>query len=255
MTDPTTAMVGSYPVTDVDGATPQVRAEDLSRTFSEGARQVEAVKGVSLTALPGELVAIRGRSGAGKTTLLNLIGGLDRPDAGRAWVAGHEVTSATESDLHALRRDTIGFVFQSFGLVSILSAAENVEVPMRLARMDPAERQWRATMLLELVGLGEHAQHRPYELSGGQQQRVAIARALANDPPVIIADEPTGQLDSETGRTIMEMLRALVRSRNVTALVATHDTSLLDLADRVLTLRDGRLVDAADVGASVVREG
>lgn len=239
---------------DPEEATPQIRAEGLSRAFSDGARQVQAVDRVSLTAGSGELVAVRGRSGAGKTTLLNLIGGLDRPDAGRAWVAGHEVTTASESELLALRRDTIGFVFQSFGLVSILSAAENVEVPMRLARMEPAERERRSMMLLELVGLGEHARHRPYELSGGQQQRVAIARALANDPPVIIADEPTGQLDSETGRGVMEMLRALVRSRNVAALVATHDTSLLDLADRVLTLRDGRLVDSADASVAASRE-
>ena len=248
-------MVERVLVTDVEGAAPHIRAEGLSRSFSDGARQVEAVKEVSLTASPGELVAIRGRSGAGKTTLLNLIGGLDRPDAGRAWIADQEITSATESELLALRRDTIGFVFQSFGLVSILSAAENVEVPMRLARMDPAERERRSMMLLELVGLGEHAQHRPYELSGGQQQRVAIARALANDPPVIVADEPTGQLDSETGRMIMEMLRSLVRSRDVAALVATHDTSLLDLADRVLTLRDGRLADPDDANASAAREG
>jgi putative ABC transport system ATP-binding protein len=224
----------------------RIRVEGVSRTFGQGARKVEAVRDVSLTATAGELVAVRGRSGAGKTTLLNLIGGLDRPDTGQIWVEDGEVTAASENELLELRRDTIGFVFQSFGLVSILSAAENVEVPMRLARTDPGERDRRTAMLLELVGLGEHTRHRPYELSGGQQQRVAIARALANDPRVLIADEPTGQLDSETGRAIMEMLRALVRSRGVTVLVATHDTSLLDLADRVLTLRDGRLVDRAE---------
>lgn len=188
-------------------------------------------------------MAIRGRSGAGKTTLLNLIGGLDRPSAGRVWVAGEEVSAASEQRLLELRRHTIGFVFQSFGLVPILSAAENVSVPMRLVKLPAAQREQRVAMLLELVGLGGHAAHRPYELSGGQQQRVAIARALANEPELLIADEPTGQLDSETGRSIMELLRAVVRDRRVTALVATHDPALLDLADRVLTLRDGQLVD------------
>jgi putative ABC transport system ATP-binding protein len=233
----------------------RVRVEGVSRTFGHGARKVEAVREVSFTARAGELIAIRGRSGAGKTTLLNLIGGLDRVDEGRVWVDDREVTDASENELLALRRDTIGFVFQSFGLVSILSAAENVEVPMRLAKTDPDERERRTTMLLELVGLGEHSRHRPYELSGGQQQRVAIARALANDPRVLIADEPTGQLDSETGRTVMEMLQALVRSRGVAALVATHDGSLLDLADRVLTLRDGRLVDRQGLDVAAAIEG
>ena len=188
-------------------------------------------------------MAIRGRSGAGKTTLLNLIGGLDRPSAGRVWVAGEEVSAASEQRLLEISRHTIGFVFQSFGLVPILSAAENVSVPMRLVKLPAAQREQRVAMLLELVGLGGHAAHRPYELSGGQQQRVAIARALANEPELLIADEPTGQLDSETGRSIMELLRAVVRDRRVTALVATHDPALLDLADRVLTIRDGQLVD------------
>jgi putative ABC transport system ATP-binding protein len=142
-----------------------------------------------------------------------------------------------------MRRDTIGFVFQSFGLIPILSAAENVGIPMRLARMPAREREERTALLLELVGLGAHAAQRPYELSGGQQQRVAIARALANDPDLLIADEPTGQLDSETGRQVMDLLRAIVVARGMTALVATHDAAIIDIADRVLLLRDGRLVD------------
>jgi putative ABC transport system ATP-binding protein len=225
-----------------------VRVEGVSRDFGSGAGRVHAVREVRLTAAPGELVAIRGRSGAGKTTLLNLIGGLDRPTTGRIWVAGHEVTAAGERELLALRRDTIGFVFQSFGLVPILSAAENVGVPMRLAKLPAAPREQRVTMLLELVGLGDHAAQRPYELSGGQQQRVAVARAIANDPRLLIADEPTGQLDSETGRSIMDLIRALVRARGMTALVATHDPALLDLADRVLRLRDGRLDGAVVAG-------
>ncbi|GIJ31237.1 ABC transporter ATP-binding protein [Micromonospora sediminimaris] len=223
-----------------------IRVEGLSRDYGVGDRVVHAVRDVSLRAGRGELVAVRGRSGAGKTTLLNLIGGLDRPTSGRVWVAGQEVTAASEKDLLRLRRDTIGFVFQSFGLVPILSAAENVGVPMRLAKVPAADREQRVSVLLELVGLGGHAAQRPYEMSGGQQQRVAIARALANDPALLIADEPTGQLDSETGRAVMDLLRALVHARGMTALVATHDPTLVELADRVLVLRDGRLVEAAE---------
>jgi putative ABC transport system ATP-binding protein len=218
-----------------------VRVDRVSRDFGRGGRVVRAVRDVSFTADRGELVAVRGRSGAGKTTLLNLIGGLDRPTAGRVMVAGREVTAAGEQELLELRRGTIGFVFQSFGLIPILSAAENVGVPLRLAKVPAAEREEKVTMLLELVGLGAHARQRPYELSGGQQQRVAVARALANDPQLLIADEPTGQLDSETGRSIMDLLAALVRARGMTALVATHDPNLIDLADRVLVLRDGTL--------------
>ena len=219
-----------------------VRVAGLGRDFPSGDGVVHAVRDVSFTVARGELVAVRGRSGAGKSTLLNLIGGLDRPTTGRVEVAGHDVGAATERELLELRRSTIGFVFQSFGLIPILSAAENVGVPLRLARRPAAERDQRVAVLLELVGLGAHAAQRPYELSGGQQQRVAVARALANDPQLLIADEPTGQLDSDTGRSIMDLLRAVVDAHGMTALVATHDTSLMDRADRVLTLRDGALV-------------
>jgi putative ABC transport system ATP-binding protein len=218
-----------------------VRAAELSRDYPAGGGVVHAVREVSFTADRGELVVVRGRSGAGKTTLLNLVGGLDRPTAGRVEVAGHDVTAASDDDLLELRRSTIGFVFQSFGLIPILSAAENVGVPMRLARRAPAEREERIAVLLELVGLGGQAAQRPYELSGGQQQRVALARALANDPDLLIADEPTGQLDSDTGRSILDLIRAVVDARGMTALIATHDPSLMDRADRVLTLRDGVL--------------
>ena len=219
-----------------------VRVNNLGRDYPVGGRTVRALRGVSFTVCRGELVAVRGRSGAGKTTLLNLVGGLDRPTTGRIEVAGHDITAATEDELLALRRDTIGFVFQSFGLIPLLSAAENVGVPMRLARRPAAERDKRVAVLLEMVGLGAHAAQRPYELSGGQQQRVAVARALANDPQLLIADEPTGQLDSDTGRSIMDLLRAVVDARGTTALVATHDVSLMDRADRVFILRDGALV-------------
>ncbi|GHJ50660.1 ABC transporter ATP-binding protein [Catellatospora sp. TT07R-123] len=221
-----------------------VRVESVCRDFGKGDRVVHAVRDVSFTAEQGELVAVRGRSGAGKTTLLNIVGGLDRPTSGKVFVAGQELTSASENQLVALRRNVIGFVFQSFGLVPILSAAENVGVPLRLAKVPAAEREQRVAVLLELVGVGAHANQRPYELSGGQQQRVAVARSLANDPRLLIADEPTGQLDSETGRQIMDLLRALVRARGMTALVATHDPALMDMADRIVTLRDGALVPA-----------
>jgi len=219
-----------------------IRVQGVGRDYGRGSRAVHAVRDVSFTVTAGELVAIRGRSGAGKTTLLNVVGGLDKPSRGRVFVGEHEISAAGEKTLVGLRRGMIGFVFQSFGLVPILSAAENVGVPMRLARVDPAEREQRVAVLLELVGLGAHAAQRPYELSGGQQQRVAVARALANDPRLLIADEPTGQLDSETGRSIMDLLRAVVRARGMTALVATHDPALLDVADRVITLRDGQIV-------------
>ncbi|GAA4582132.1 ABC transporter ATP-binding protein [Planotetraspora phitsanulokensis] len=229
---------------------PLVVVEGLRKTYQKGPKEVAALKDVSFEAFPGELIAIRGRSGSGKTTLLNLVGGLDRPDAGRVSIAGRSVTDMAESGLVQLRRDVIGFVFQSFGLVPVLSAAENVGVPLRLAKAAPRERDERVQVLLSLVGLADHVNQRPYELSGGQQQRVAIARALANRPRVLIADEPTGQLDSHTARQIMELIRALVRSEGVTAIVATHDLGLIALADRVLELRDGVLVEAVPQAAS-----
>ncbi|WP_051970290.1 ABC transporter ATP-binding protein [Kitasatospora azatica] len=222
---------------------PMVEVEDVWRTFGGGATAVHALRGVSFTARRGELTALRGRSGSGKTTLLNLVGGLDAPSSGRITLDGADLAGMDEADRLALRRDRIGFVFQSFGLIPILSAAENVGVPMRLRKVPAAVREERVATLLALVGLAEHAEQRPTELSGGQQQRVAIARALANEPALIIADEPTGQLDSETGRSVMELLRAVVRSEGVTVLVATHDQQLMELADRVVELRDGHIVD------------
>ncbi|MEV7738300.1 ABC transporter ATP-binding protein [Streptomyces sp. NPDC086033] len=219
-----------------------VRVEDIHRSFGEGAAAVHALRGVSFEVPRGELVALKGRSGSGKTTLLNIVGGLDRPDRGRVELDGVDIAGLDEDGLLGLRRDRIGFVFQSFGLIPILTAAENIGVPMRLRRVDARAREERVELLLALVGLAEHAKQRPGELSGGQQQRVAIARALANNPSLLVADEPTGQLDAETGHAVMELLRAVVRSENVTALVATHDATLLDLADRVLELGDGEIV-------------
>ncbi|MCF3121751.1 ABC transporter ATP-binding protein [Streptomyces arenae] len=220
-----------------------VVVEGLHRTYGTGAAAVHALRGVSFTVPRGELVALKGRSGSGKTTLLNLVGGLDVPDHGKIAVDGVELAGLGENGLLELRRDRLGFIFQSFGLIPILTAAENVGVPLRLKKADPREREERVALLLALVGLADHARQRPGELSGGQQQRVAIARALANRPSLLIADEPTGQLDAETGLAVMELLRAVVRGEGVTALVATHDTTLLGLADRVLELRDGEIAE------------
>jgi putative ABC transport system ATP-binding protein len=226
------------------GVGPALEATDLVREYPSGDEVIHALRGVSLRVERGRLVAIRGRSGSGKTTLLNLLGGLDRPTSGRVVLDGHEVSAMGESELVEVRRRSVAFIFQAFGLVPILSAAENVEVPLRLVRTAPRERDARVADLLELVGLGGRARHRPHELSGGEQQRVAIARALANRPAVLLADEPTGQLDSETGHLIMDLLRTVVRTEGVTAIVATHDPVMLDVADRVLELQDGRLREA-----------
>ncbi|GAA1392583.1 ABC transporter ATP-binding protein [Kitasatospora putterlickiae] len=227
---------------------PMVAVTDVHRSFGTGERAVHALRGVSFTIGRGELTALKGRSGSGKTTLLNLVGGLDSPTGGTITLDGTELGGLDEDGRLALRRDRLGFVFQSFGLLPVLTAAENVGVPMRLRKVPAAQREERARTLLALVGLADHANQRPGELSGGQQQRVAIARALANEPDLIIADEPTGQLDSETGRSIMELLRAVVRSEGVTVLVATHDPNLMELADRVVELRDGRVVEEDATG-------
>ena len=227
------------------GQPPMVLAAGLGRDFQNGSDIVHAVADVDLHVARGELVAIRGRSGSGKTTLLSLIGGLDRPTSGDLAIDGASLVGMSQADLVEMRRRRVGFIFQAFGLLSILSAAENVEVPLRLVSADPREREERVASLLEVVGLADRARHRPHELSGGEQQRVAIARALANRPDLLLADEPTGQLDSATGRSIMTLIRSVVRRENVTALIATHDPMLIDLADRVVELRDGRVVAPA----------
>ena len=225
-----------------------VAAHGVRRVYRDGHAPVVALDGVDLTVEPGRLVAVHGRSGAGKTTLLNLLGGLDRPDQGRVEVDGTDLTTLREADLLTLRRTTVAYVFQSFGLLPTLSAAENVGVPLRLAAVDAGEREERVRHLLGLVGLGRRGAQRPDELSGGEKQRVAIARALAGSPKLLLADEPTGQLDSATGRTVMALLRSLVDEQGVTVIVATHDPVLLETADEVVELLDGH-VRAAPVGA------
>ena len=223
-----------------------VSAEEVTKTFGRGPAASHALRGVTFTVATGQVVALCGRSGSGKTTLLNIVGGLDRADTGRVLVAGHDVTAMSESERMKLRRGGVAYIFQSFGLIPILSAAENVGIPLRIAGRPAKEREERVKLLLDIVGLAQHAKQRPGELSGGQQQRVAIARALAGRPQLLLADEPTGQLDSETGKQIMRLLRAVVASEGVTALVATHDPNLINIADAVLTLEDGKIRTSND---------
>ncbi|HUA28358.1 MAG TPA: ABC transporter ATP-binding protein [Streptosporangiaceae bacterium] len=231
-------MVSALP----EAAPELVAVSDVTRTFGHGDTAVHALRGVRFTIREGELVAVRGRSGSGKTTLLNIVGGLDAPTEGTVRIAGREITAMSERERLLLRRSTVGFIFQSFGLIPTLTAAENVGIPLRITGTPRRDREERVRMLLSVVGLEDHAAQRPTELSGGEQQRVAIARALAARPDLLIADEPTGQLDSETGRQIMRLLLTVVRSEGITALVATHDAGLVDLADDVLTLEDGTIV-------------
>ena len=226
-----------------------VAATDITRTFGTGDSAVQALRGVTFTIAAGQFAVLYGRSGSGKTTLLNIVGGLDQPTSGALRVAGRDLAVASDRERTALRRDEVAFVFQSFGLIPMLSAAENIGIPLRVTATARDAREERVRMMLNVVGLDSHAAHRPNELSGGQQQRVAIARALAGQPRLLIADEPTGQLDHETGQQIIRLLRTVVRSEGLTALVATHDPSLADLADVVIRLEDGRL--AGDAGDAV----
>ena len=221
--------------------TPMVRVAGVSRSHGSGATAVHALRDVSLEVPRGRLVTLVGRSGSGKTTLLTCIGGLDRPTAGRIEVDGVDVTALDEAGRTALRRDRVAFVFQTFGLLPALTAAENVSLPLRLRRAPHDEREDRVAELLDLVGLAAHAGQRPSEMSGGQQQRVAVARALANRPRLLLADEPTGQLDQETGASIMRLLLDVVRAEGTTALISTHDATLQGLADASIRLTDGRV--------------
>jgi putative ABC transport system ATP-binding protein len=216
-----------------------LRAEGLSRTYPRG---VTALADVALSVEAGELLVVRGPSGSGKTTLLNCLGGLDSPTSGRVWLGDDELTAMTDEQRLETRRTRLGFVFQAFALVPALSAAENIEVPLRIQRMDPSERDALVRAQLLAVGLADHAQQRPLELSGGQQQRVGIARALVTRPGILLADEPTGQLDSRTGAGIMDLIHDLVHSQGVAAIVTTHDPLLISRADRVVELRNGRLL-------------
>ncbi len=222
-------------------AAPLLEARGVFKTYVLGKRKLEVLHGVDLRVRRGEFVALRGASGAGKSTLLHLLGGLDSPDAGELWFAGENLASHSESALARLRNERIGFIFQAYHLLPELDALENVCLPARMARTNAAVAEKRGRDLLARVGLGERLDHKPYELSGGEQQRVAIARAMINQPELILADEPTGNLDSHTGSEIIDLLCALRAERNVTLLIATHDANVAARAPRVVEVLDGKV--------------
>jgi putative ABC transport system ATP-binding protein len=219
-----------------------VETEELWRVYKTGAQEVPALRGVSLRIEPGRFVAVKGRSGSGKTTLLNCIGGLDHPTSGTVHVFGYELSKVNEEALTGWRRERVGFVFQSFGLLPTLSAYENVELMLRIAGVRGKERRERTLYCLDLVGLSKWVQHRPFEMSGGQQQRVGIARALVNNPRLILADEPTGELDSTTAREILALFRRIVEKEHATLLIASHDPLVDEYVEQVLQLEDGQIV-------------
>jgi putative ABC transport system ATP-binding protein len=218
-----------------------IQTQDLHRDYKIGERTVQALSGVDLEIEEGRLVALKGRSGSGKTTLLNCIGGLDRPTSGSVKVLGRDLSELGEDQLALWRRHELGFVFQSFGLLPTLSAYENVDLMLRLVGLPGSERRARTLKCLELVGLTKWMHHRPHEMSGGQQQRVGIARALANHPRMLLADEPTGELDSKTSREILKLFQDIVAAEHITVLMSSHDPLVDKYADEVVLLKDGRI--------------
>jgi ABC-type lipoprotein export system ATPase subunit len=227
---------------------PIVRAQQVTRVYRVDSREIPALRGVDLEIGAGKVVALRGRSGSGKTTLLNCIGGLDRPTSGEVWFEGRDVTRLPERTRVDLRRHRIGFVFQSHALLATYSAWENVDLMLRLAGVRRRERQERTEEVLALMGLAKWREHRTFELSGGQQQRVAIARAIAPRPSLILADEPTGELDSATGQQILTLFRRIADRDGTTVLIASHDLAVDAFADEVIHLMDGRVVDKQSGG-------
>ena len=223
-----------------------ISTESVTRVFGAGEMAVTAVNGITLQVGQGQLLAVVGRSGSGKTTLLNLMSGLDQPTNGKVFFQGRDLSTMMEADLVELRRRKISFVFQSFGLMPLLSALENVELPLHISGVSWRERRRRAMETLDLVGLGPRARHRPYELSGGEQQRVSIARALVTGPDAIFADEPTGELDTTTASSIGDILREVVRERKATVIVATHDLALAGMSDQVIQIVDGGVDQVGD---------
>ena len=226
-------------------AAPVLDIQAVHKTYRLGAHTVPALRGVNLQLQPGELLALTGPSGSGKSTLLNLAGLIDAPDAGRILLQGADVTHLDEAAANRLRQQAIGFIFQGFNLVPVMTVAENVDYPLFIAGVPPAERRQRVAEMLRAVGLHDHAAHRPDALSGGQRQRVAIARALVKHPALVIADEPTASLDSHTADQVLDLMRAQGHARQAAFLIATHDARLLRRCDRVLALCDGVVTTAA----------
>jgi len=218
-----------------------VRTVDLAKQYGDGEAAVRALNGVSCEIFQGEYLSIMGPSGSGKSTLFNMVGGLDKPTEGSVYVNSVDIAQLTSRELAFLRCHTIGYIFQTFNLITVRTALENVTLPMLFAGVSPEEADERGMKLLDLVGLGHRYHHRPSELSGGQQQRVAIARSLANNPSIVLADEPTGNLDLKTGQEIIDLLRQLNSERGVTIISATHDHKMLDVSDRIFHIRDGEL--------------
>jgi putative ABC transport system ATP-binding protein len=229
-------------IVDSPIADPLIMVEDIHKSYLMGKEAVPALRGVSLEIRRGEFVCLMGPSGSGKTTLLNIVGGLDEPSRGHILVENENLVALSENELARLRLHKMGFIFQNYNLLGNFTALENVEAPMVLAKTGRQERQQRARALLEKVDLGDRTHHYPSELSGGQQQRVAIARALANDPPILIGDEITGDLDSTTGFAIMELVAGL-NAEGMTVVFVTHDPRMAEFAHRVIELRDGKLLD------------
>jgi putative ABC transport system ATP-binding protein len=218
-------------------------AVNVGRVYRLGSEDIVAVDDVSLDVPAGKFIALVGRSGSGKTTLLNLMAGLDQATSGSILFEDRDMADMSENELIELRRHKIGFVFQSFGLLPLLSAFENVELPLRISGAGSREREQRTNEALEMVGLAARSRHRPYELSGGEQQRVAIARAMVIRPSLMLADEPTGELDSSNARAIFGLFAEMVREEGISVVAATHDSTLLNLADEVLEMRDGRIIE------------
>jgi len=219
-----------------------IQVENLVKTYQLGKVSIPALRGISFDVAKGEFLVVMGPSGSGKTTLLNLIGAIDKPTSGRISIDGRDITTLGEGELTKLRRHKIGFIFQFYNLIPALTALENVELPMLTASVSRKTASKRALQLLETVGLAERVGHLPDELSGGEQQRVAIARALANKPSVILADEPTGDLDTKTGMEVVQVLYDTSKEENATVVVVTHDPMITEKADRILQMRDGNII-------------
>ena len=218
-----------------------IRAQNVKKSFQLGGETLDALKGVNLDIAAGEYISIMGPSGSGKSTLFNMVGGLDKPTEGRIFIDEVDIAHLDAFELAWLRCRKIGYIFQTFNLIPVLTALENVMLPMIFAGKSNEECREKGIKLLNTVGLGARSKHKPFELSGGQQQRVAVARAFANDPQIILADEPTGNLDLKTGKEIIELLRVMNKERNVTVISATHDLKMLDVSDRIIWIRDGRI--------------